>query len=137
MDGHLVRVGFRRDNGVQGTVLIVSTPSHSLRDYGVYTTDGFWLGGVVRWFYQGTVAEVYRAAPAMPSSAHVNLLLGSCDEIYAFANYDGRVNMYVRATQQQPLNRYRLYELQDIARPIHFWRSGARRFVGSYDMEGW
>ena len=90
IDGILARVGIRwllrSDVGVQGTVLIVSTPSHSLHDYGVYTTEGFWLGHVVQWIYQGTVAEVFHAAPALPSTAHVIGLLGMCDEIYAFAN---------------------------------------------------
>ena len=86
MEGYFVDVGIRSDYGDQGTVLIVSTPSHNLRDYGVYAADGFWFGDVVPWRYQGTVAHIWNHTPTRPSRFHMILLLGPCTEIYAFAN---------------------------------------------------
>ena len=57
----------------QGTILVVSTASHDLRDYWVYTTDGVSTmpPQFHDWHYEGTVAELLRDAPKKPSKRNI------------------------------------------------------------------
>ena len=123
----------------QGTIIIVSTPSHVLRDYAVYTSDGVWTMSPQQndWSYQGTVRDAFRNPEKKPKRRNLERLLGTCSEYFCFGNYEGCVSMYVRLTNQCPANRYALYELRDVSDPIDFWRAGSMRFQGRYVMHGW
>ena len=137
VDNILADVGLALAYGQQGTVIVVSMPSHNVRDYAVWTTPGSWTGGLVDWTYQGSVYQIWHRAPRRPTRRSMYMLLGSHREVYAFRNYAGYVNMYTRPTHGYPGNRYSLYELLDVVRPIDFWRSATCRYLGRYDMPGW
>ena len=122
-----------------GTIIVVSTGSHDLRDYWVYTSDGVWTMApqLHDWSYQGTVRDVFRNPAKKPKTRHLERLLGTCSEFYCFSDYEGCVSMYVRTTNQRPSNRYALYQLRDVDDPIDFWRADSIRFQGRYVMDGW
>ena len=136
-----LRVGSGLHGGCccQGTILVVSTASHDLREYWVYTTDGVstMAPQFHDWHYEGTVSELFRDAPKKPNKRNLERLLGVASEYYCMRNYGGTVSMYVRLTNQVPTNTYVLYELRDVYDRIDWWSSSSVRSRGRRPMPGW
>ena len=84
------------------------------------------LGNVLDYYFQGDGAVAHNDEIAGP----VHL------EGYAFLNYDGKVDLYVRATFSRPTMRFAHYKL-DVQDPAEFWRARHYMFMGRIDRPEW
>ena len=122
-----------------GSILFVSVASHSLSDYLAYVSEAEYGMGPLHQTWQsiGTAADVYPHVRSEVTMSSMRALAGPVfTEGYAFADYTGNVDLYVRASRSMPMCRYVHYAL-DAREPAYWWSARRSRLVGRVDRPDW
>ena len=88
-----------------GSILFVSVASHSLSDYLAYVSEAEYGMGPLHQTWQaiGTAADVYPHVRSEVTMSSMRALAGPVfTEGYAFADYTGNVDLYVRSSRSMP-----------------------------------
>ena len=129
------------DNTTVGSVLYESTGSHMLRDYRMYVSSLEYVTGPIHAFWRrvGTAngRSLRPGADGPVTYLGILLLAGVVfTEGYAFAAYDGGLDLYVRTSETMPQSRFMHYALDvDVSRD--WWRAREWRLLGSIDVPEW
>ena len=126
-----------------GTLLYLSTASQILTDYDVYYSDAELSFGPFHqsWAYAGAVGAVYpmmagTTDPTLPSILQLCGANWAVFVIYAFANYQGYVDVYVKRFMSLPPDRYAHYSVY-VSSPELWWSAREMHFNGVVSMPHW
>ena len=123
----------------RGSILFVSTRSQRLSDYLAYVSEAEYGMGPLHqtWRSIGTAADVYPLVRRQVTMSSMRELAGPVfTEGYAFADYTGNVDLYVRASRSMPMCRYMHYML-DAREPTHWWSARRCWLIGRVDRLDW
>ena len=113
---------FAEDNGgasVPGHLYVVSTASHRIPDYEVYTQLGPSPYPAFNSHFHGSVSRMHTPLDYYPEEYQVS---------YYMANYYGTVDCYTWQ-HQDPIGSWAHYVVEDIDSPNLWWRGSHYRFV--------
>ena len=123
----------------RGSILFVSTTSHELSDYLAYASEAEYGMGPLHqtWRSIGTAADVYPLVRRQVTMSSMRELAGPVfTEGYAFADYTGNVDLYVRGSTSMPTCRYTHYMI-DAREPTRWWSARRCRLIGRVYRQDW
>ena len=128
-----------------GSILCISTQSHSFKDYVVYHNPSCFAMGpfMGSYSYLGRIGEYYdhlwRGVEHVPITQHTMMqFFGSSTlmEVYSFCEVEGGLNLFTRMLPQEPRHVYMQYHSPYASRP-EAWLQGRYTYVASADEPGW
>ena len=127
-----------------GALLCLSTPTQLLSDYDVYHTESELAMGPFhqKWVYVGKVGIVFRSIVGGAAEVTPMAIQHLCGRgwpgfnIYAFGNYQGIVDLYVKRIGAMPAQIFAHYQV-DVPAPDLWWSARQVQFIGLSHHPEW